>query len=1645
VKNRTTTTAEPKYKTPEAIAAAKEAQTEAGRVVAAQELKDFHLLNALAESFPKTKETVKVGSFTRKQPIVQQVGGKVEPVEIPFEQQDLPTIVKRGITDKPLVVPTVTEPGKVVPGAQATSIEDMWRLREKRPSPKDQTPLQSALEETLSAKKGGMDRWLADHGFTRADITEENLKALLERRFPKKSVKFGLAPEPGKFNDVAQEVETDYPAAVNQPVRERTSTKPLPGEPATETPDAVRLRRTAGPTPAQTFRVGQTKAPRQLGEFWPESILIQGGERLRRFVGKVRQKMAAFPAEQPTLRGKKSGNRDAAHLFAPKDAEDNSHIEFYQHLKKLAGKWRQGVEELHGILTNRLDRGWYPDKEADLDPALVERFGKERAQFANVVEKLLSTQAKGVNIRRRMQGGFAGESEAIGAFTQRKREIYRELLDENAAKPPKEQQSLDALETAAAKQAALEVGLPGTTAADEEVPTMEDSKVSRASTYGEGPETRLGRSAVEEVNIGNKKRTAEDRTLFSYMLDKIGLDEHTREVLERSFAGDVPEEIADWMRIPYEQVLALRSEGLQRIHGSFDKLSEAEINGSLKPFVEDLVNKTRAIPTLFEYDANGNRVVKNKPEDYKVEILDRLDEIMNQNGTPKEKTQAMKDFARELGFRPEGRIFSRRGADEVATAIKHQLFPKKPKEPFNPPKASDKSTEKLLHGSLVPELDVVPKARQIIGAIRDRIRKTIRSAETPAQIEAVATEARDMVEPMRANPATSEIKASYRHVTEQGPVPPSKPHLRKGDRQKGIVQKNINTLRMLDPEDQELMKIAQDMASVAEHDPDSFMDLNERVDNLIRAKGIDAVLSDEFDKILKGYHSIEGAEAVRRKHLEQLRLFKEASDLQLQAMQTNDVNLIREMTERRHDALMKYTLLERMRDLGSKHFGRGLAFLRKIPGTKVEDLEGKLRTALRSDFTVNQAMVDDIMQHYKSFMQLNTPESAQAFKKALKVATNPTKWDMFAEAYKAALIGPAAHIANLTGNTTQVAVNTLLHQTLTPAIDKAIAEFTGARSTYQVPHSMLTETMGHSIKQAMPELVQGITDAILAREPNLTRAQLMQSNVASEMANYIYSGANPNPIIGGHQINIGEFLRTQLKLLGVGDAFFKHIVLGREMLQSAYAKAMRELGPTASDAAVHQRTSEIAKQLDEWRTGLLDYKKLQAMHGDSTAKLMRNEYLKTIERIHENIQREVFQENLPEWALSLNKNVRSGPIMKYPGTFVFPFWQTPINVGIEALRYTPFNAIKQGMKLKQLITELHDMQAAQVAGTHHPLIGDAEGIAARQREIAHGIAKSAFGTAVMGSLYFLANTGALTGGGPVDPREEMLLRQTGWQPYSLKVGDQYVSYQRIEPFSSLFGFASDMSEAVKHGDFKKASTAAERMTGSMAENLTNKTFLSGLEGLFTMFHDPKQYMGRFVKQMSGSLVPNMVGPVPAGSLGRAWDPYYRQTEAFTAEPMMAKIPGLQERLLKQAGPTGEYRKKPGANVVERLISPFSRTQEDTGPAGVAAKVLLAADYPPSLPRRSMNIGGKDIDLTREEYKILQEAQQKAGEHVARIAKDPTFLRLPDTEDEANGKKSKRDVLERIYRTYRTQANKRVRAMIMARKGYRPNGYQQPSL
>ena len=171
------------------------------------------------------------------------------------------------------------------------------------------------------------------------------------------------------------------------------------------------------------------------------------------------------------------------------------------------------------------------------------------------------------------------------------------------------------------------------------------------------------------------------------------------------------------------------------------------------------------------------------------------------------------------------------------------------------------------------------------------------------------------------------------------------------------------------------------------------------------------------------------------------------------------------------------------------------------------------------------------------------------------------------------------------------------------------------------------------------------------------------------------------------------------------------------------------------------------------------------------------------------------------------------------------------------------------------------------------------------------IARAMVGTGVAASIFQLAQDGKITGGGPADREAKRLLQRTGWQPYSFKIGDKYVSYQRLDPYSTTIGTAADIVDLQRYMTDKQRDDSAMLVGTAILHNLGNKTWLSGLSDALEALNDPDRSLQNFSSRMAGSIAV----PAIVAQAARTVDPVLREARA-PLDRIRSRVPGLSSGL-----------------------------------------------------------------------------------------------------------------------------------------------------
>jgi hypothetical protein len=264
---------------------------------------------------------------------------------------------------------------------------------------------------------------------------------------------------------------------------------------------------------------------------------------------------------------------------------------------------------------------------------------------------------------------------------------------------------------------------------------------------------------------------------------------------------------------------------------------------------------------------------------------------------------------------------------------------------------------------------------------------------------------------------------------------------------------------------------------------------------------------------------------------------------------------------------------------------------------------------------------------------------------------------------------------------------------------------------------------------------------------------------------------------------------------------------------------------------------------------------------------------------------------------------------EYPATHLFiPFMKTPWNITKEGSTFIPvFPSVMKKYLGPDNILDANgipkinpDKMGAYYEFTNEELIA---------RQILGG---TAF-LAVMG----MVQSGNITGK-PRDAAEAQAWKDAGIPQSSIKVGDTWIAYDRIEPIATVLGLSAEIGRTWQElGDLPQAdkdeewaSTIGKGTFHAIKANIMQKSFI---EGFNSFFNDVVQAGRTGTVDALATAVTRQYTPALLNQIARAMDPYERQATT-TLEKIQQRIPLAREELPIEYGLTGGPRETNAAQV-----------------------------------------------------------------------------------------------------------------------------------
>lgn len=459
---------------------------------------------------------------------------------------------------------------------------------------------------------------------------------------------------------------------------------------------------------------------------------------------------------------------------------------------------------------------------------------------------------------------------------------------------------------------------------------------------------------------------------------------------------------------------------------------------------------------------------------------------------------------------------------------------------------------------------------------------------------------------------------------------------------------------------------------------------------------------------------------------------------------------------------------------------------------------------------------------------------------------------------------------------------------------------------WQIPERLTASFFGRVLpgKQEIPErealsqafgMIEGLKDGLRLAGHVLKTGEPSDVLSKIEARKYRAISAESLELSGtlGRAVDLlGEVVRVPGRALMAEDEFFKAVGYRMELRARAFRQAVSE-GLKGQKAA--ERIQEIINNPPEdIHLAAIDVSRYQT-----------------------------FTKEVTGLARQLQRAAIECPALR----LVVPFIRTPMNI----MKFAMVERTPLGLLSKAIRTDI------KAGGARRDL----------------ALARISLGSAIMAGAATIAAEGNITGGGPSDSKMKSLLYDTGWQPYSIKIGDKYYAFNRLEPAGMLLGIAADFAEIAGQAEEMETDDLASMIVMAISKNVTSKTWLRGVSELLNTVSDPDRYGERYIQRFAGTVVPTGVAQIE-----RVVDPELRQVNSML-DQIKSRIPGYSDDLPPRRNLWGEPIVL-GGGLGPDIISPVYTSEKKDAPV---SQELIRLKVPLSMPSKVVS----GVELSSEQY------------------------------------------------------------------------------
>jgi hypothetical protein len=444
--------------------------------------------------------------------------------------------------------------------------------------------------------------------------------------------------------------------------------------------------------------------------------------------------------------------------------------------------------------------------------------------------------------------------------------------------------------------------------------------------------------------------------------------------------------------------------------------------------------------------------------------------------------------------------------------------------------------------------------------------------------------------------------------------------------------------------------------------------------------------------------------------------------------------------------------------------------------------------------------------------------------------------------YHSILSGPITHLRNGFGNTYSLLerpFSTYLRGTIggdkslrASAVAGLHGMATGIQDSWKV--AMTTLKSGESVNFDHKFVIEDFQTQAMLESMHLA-ARTNGEKLAASLLENSYKALN-NP-----------WISWPGRALMASDDFFKALSARYRIYSKSMYDAMAHSADDADvDMLFNKYVSNFSKGIDP-----------------QTGRINDPDLLNYAERI-------TFQQDPGSFINSISNMVdNSGGI----GKLFLPFIRTPANLMGYGLEHIP--------GIHKAIKGLGDTLEAAKKNKDFLLVAEIEG-------------RQATGAMLTMAMLTTALSTDVTGNWPHDANERAAWKEEGRPPFSIKVGNVWISYASLEPVNSMLSIVADAVRLAKIGGADAAGQITRQLWYSVTAAYTDKSFLAGLTEIADLI-DPKNLSdpsgARFAWNTFNSLAPYSGA---RRGLSNALNPFLKETRDELDRMLVQASPGFGE-------------------------------------------------------------------------------------------------------------------------------------------------------